>query len=210
MRLYLSAYQLGDKPELFSALVTGSRRGLIVLNAIDGVGEDRRRAELAKQRINLASIGLRAEELDLRNAGPSSIAGFFGEPDFVWVRGGNVFTLRMAMARSGLDLLIQDGLAADRLVYAGFSAGACVLAPDLSGLELCDSVEETRALAGDVRFDGLAILDRPVVPHLRSPEHPESEALTRVAALYDQAGQSYWALRDGQALVVNGSDRHIC
>ena len=58
---------------------------------------------------------------------------------------------------------------------------------------------------GTVEFDGLSILDRPFVPHLGSPEHPESEALTRVAAAYDQVGKAYWGLRDGQALVVDGN-----
>lgn len=204
MRLYLSSYQLGDRPELFSALVRGDRRGLIVLNALDGADEDRHPSELAKQTANLAAIGLTGTELDLREVSPLNIAEKFGEPDFIWVRGGNVFTLRMAMARSGLDVLLRDRLAADRFVYAGFSAGACVLAPSLAGLELCDSVEEARVLFGEVRFDGLALLDRPVVPHLDSPEHPESEVLTRVGALYDQAGRPFWALNDGQALVVNG------
>ena len=58
-----------------------------------------------------------------------------------------------------------DGLAADRFVYAGYSAGPCVLAPSLAGLDLCDSPEDCQATYGDVRFDGLGILDRPVVPH---------------------------------------------
>ena len=54
---------------------------------------------------------------------------------------GNVFTLRMAFAKSGLDRVVVEGLAADQFVYAGFSAGPCVLAPSLAGLELCDPPE---------------------------------------------------------------------
>jgi dipeptidase E len=119
--------------------------------------------------------------------------------------GGNVFLLREAMARSGMDKLIVNRLQEDAFVYAGFSAGACILAPTLRGLEDCDSTADCLATYGSVRFDGLNILDRPVVPHLQSPEHPESAALTRLAARYDRTNQRYWPLQDNQALVINGS-----
>ena len=209
MRLYLSSYQLGAHPEVLAQLVRGDRRGWVVANALDGLDEDRRRNDTGRQIEALAAIGLRAVDLDLRDHDPASIRAVFGSPDFVWVRGGNVFTLRMAFARSGLDRVVVEGLAADRFVYAGFSAGPCVLAPSLSGLELCDSTETCRASYGDVRYDGLGVLDRPVVPHLDSPHHPETDLLSRVAAAYETQGQPYWALSDGQALVIDGSATSI-
>lgn len=209
MRLYLSSYQLGNHPEVLSSLVRGSRRGWVVMNALDGFGDERRVEETATQISNLASIGLTAADFDLRDHVPETIATDFGTPDFVWVRGGNVFTLRMAFARSGFDHVLIDGLRADNFLYAGFSAGACVLAPMLTGLELCDSVEDCRATYGDVRYDGLAVLDRPVVPHLNSPGHPESEILAVVAENYTWENQPFWALDDGQVLLVNGSHPRV-
>ncbi|MEC5182009.1 Type 1 glutamine amidotransferase-like domain-containing protein [Arthrobacter sp. CG_A4] len=113
--------------------------------------------------------------------------------------------LRAALARSGADALTADRLRADELVYAGFSAGVCVLAPSLLGLEECDSTEDALSMYGAVEFEGLSILDRSVVPHLGSPEHPESEALTRVAAAYTQERKPFWALRDGQACFTERS-----
>jgi dipeptidase E len=175
------------------------------MNAFDAADPEMRRQETDRQISNLAGIGLAARELDLRANDAESLAAKFGQPDFLWVRGGNVFTLRAALARSGADALIADRLRADELVYAGFSAGACVLAPSLLGLEECDSTEDAMSMYGAVEFNGLSILDRPFVPHLRSPDHPESEALTRVAAVYAQEGKPYWGLRDGHALVVDGS-----
>lgn len=175
------------------------------MNALDGQDEERRTAEARTQIANLDSIGLTAEDLDLRTLNPVTVRDAFGDPDFVWVRGGNVFTLRMAMARSGIDQVLTEYTRKDRLVYAGYSAGPCVLAPSLAGLERCDSTEACIAAYGEVRFDGLGILDRPFVPHLNSPSHPESAALDEVAAAYEAAGQPYWALADGQALVVQGS-----
>jgi dipeptidase E len=172
------------------------------MNALDGHDETRRAADSRTQIANLNSIGLNAEDLDLRTMNPTTVRQSFGDPDFVWVSGGNVFTLRMAMARSGIDQILIERITQDRLVYAGYSAGPCVLAPSLAGLERCDPIEPCVATYGGVRFDGLGILDRPFVPHLNSPSHPESAALGEVATAYEAAGQPYWALSDGQALVV--------
>lgn len=182
---------------------------MAVLNAIDGQDADRRRTETANQINKLASIGLSAQDFDLRDFAPDTIESALGEPDFLWVRGGNVFILRTALSRSGLDQLLVDQLASDRFVYAGFSAGPCVLAPSLRGLEWCDSVDDCRTVYGDVHFDGLGVIDRPVVPHLNSPDHPETDVLSEVAARYTAAGQSYWALEDGQALVVDGAETSV-
>lgn len=209
MRLYLSSYQLGNHAEILTGLVRGDKRGWVISNALDGYDEDRRQADSARQIAALGDLGLVASELDLREYGPSSIATKVGSPDFLWVRGGNVFTLRMALARSGMDAVIVDGLRYDKFVYAGFSAGPCVLAPSLSGLEHCDPVEDCIAEYGEVRYDGLGVLDRPVVPHLDSPGHPEADVLTEVATRYRDAQQPYWGLSDGQALVIDGQGAEI-
>lgn len=203
MRLYLSSFQLGGHGARLRDMVRGPRRGLVISNALDGYADDRRAADTHRQISMLADVGLQAEALDLREHDPSTLAEAVGEPDFLWMRGGNVFTLRMALARSGMDVLITDALREDRVVYAGFSAGACVLAPSLAGLEHCDPIEQCLAEHGHVRYDGLGVLDRPVVPHLNSPGHPESALLGEVARRYSRDGIAYWGLRDGQVLTVD-------
>jgi dipeptidase E len=55
----------------------------------------------------------------------------------------------------------------------------------------------------------LGILDRPIVPHLSSPGHPETELLGAVAMNYDAQGQPYWALNDGQALIIDGTEPRV-
>lgn len=209
MRLYLSSYQLGARSDLLAEMVTGERRGWVIANALDG-GDRRRRAQDVEHQVAaLADLDIRAQELDLRDHDPSGIAEAFGRPDMVWVRGGNVFTLRMALARSGLDDLLVQRILGTGFVYAGFSAGACVLAPSLVGLEHCDPVAPCRELHGEVRGDGLGVLDRPVVPHLRSPGHPETGLLGEVAARYEREGTPYWALEDGQVLVIDDAPARI-
>jgi dipeptidase E len=121
------------------------------------------------------------------------------------VRGGNVFVLREALRRSGADGLLTDLIRSGEIVYAGYSAGACVLAPSLRGLDLCDDPGD----AGEVIWDGLGVLTHAIVPHLDSPGHPETELVARVAARYDTDGTPYTGLRDGQALLIDGSTREL-
>jgi dipeptidase E len=201
VRLYLSSYRLGGHSDVLTGMVRGERRGWVISNALDAVGAELRGDETKRQITELAELGLDAADFDLRLHRPETIAEAFGEPDFVWVRGGNVFVLRAALARSGADRLITAALESDALVYGGFSAGACVLAPSLEGLELCDPVGDVLSIYGAVRWDGLAVIDRAVVPHLASPGHPESAALETVARRYDHADLPYWGLQDGDVLV---------
>jgi len=209
VRLYLASYLFGDRPERFADLVRGNRRGWVIANALDGLDEDRRRRDTRTQIAELSRLGLDASDFDLREHGPQDVVEQFGAPDFVWVRGGNVFTLRAAMARSGIDEIIVRGLRADEFVYAGYSAGACVLSPDLTGLETVDPIDDALIASDEVRFDGLGVLDRLLLPHVDSPGHPESDALGRIVERCTLRDQRFWALRDGQALLIDGSGTAI-
>ncbi|GAB3624040.1 hypothetical protein GCM10027418_21240 [Mariniluteicoccus endophyticus] len=206
MRLYLASFRPVPDPERFRALIgRKNRTGLVCVNAIDHEPADVRAEKLAAEIAALKEIGLKATELDLRAETPMSVAGKLLDAGFLWVRGGNVFVLRRAMGACGLDQLLPQMLARDAFVYAGYSAGGAVLAPDLAGFETCDDPAEADALYGPASSTkGIGVLDRPFVPHLGTPGHPESEVLEQVARAYAHADQEIWALRDGQALVVDG------
>lgn len=213
MRLYLSSFRMGDHPEHLLAL-TGqdSRRAAVIANAMDDAPPDVRRAGIELELAALAGFGLEAAELDLRGYfGPRQLlrrdlAGF----GLAWLRGGNAFMLRYALRRSGADAVLAGLLAADALVYAGYSAGACVLSPSLRGLELVDDpAAVTRAYGSPPVWDGLALLTESFVPHYRSPGHPETAAIERVVARYRADGIPYRALYDGQALLINGPQTMI-
>jgi dipeptidase E len=146
VRLYLSSFRMGDHPEHLVALISGDgRRNVVIANAMDDAPPDARRASLEVELAALAGLGLAATELDLRD--------YFGQQQrlrqdlagvaLAWLRGGNTFMLRYALCRSGADTVFRDLLAADALVYAGYSAGACVLSPGLRGLELLVNGPET-------------------------------------------------------------------
>src|SRR4051812_34643410 len=125
MRLYLSSFDLGDKPEELVALAGSARRAAIIVNALDN-RPDRRAVWLKKQTEKLVDLGFSVTELDLRSYfGPSDkLKGILNEIDVVWINGGNAFVLRRAMKQSGFDVFIKSALARDEIVYAGFSAAA--------------------------------------------------------------------------------------
>jgi dipeptidase E len=200
VKLYLSSFRLGDHPERLVALLPPSGRVAVICNSIDFEEPGERKEKVAAEIAWLTELGLRPEELDLRES--ADVSAYDG----VWVRGGNVFVLREAMARSGADRILPGLIRSGQLVYAGYSAGPCVLAPSLRGLELCDDVD---AVDGEVIWDGLGVLDHAIVPHLKSPGHPETELLEKVAELYDRTGVAYLPMRDGQALVVDGEHREL-
>jgi dipeptidase E len=210
VKLYLSSFRLGDHPERLVTLLPEAGRVAVICNAIDTEDPAVRREKVAAELGWLSELGLRPEELDLRSY--SERGARFGQDlqarltqyDGLWVRGGNVFVLRSALAASGADKILPDLIRSGAFVYAGYSAGACVLAPSLRGLELCDDAVEP------VIWNGLGVLEEAVVPHLNSPGHPETELVQQVADLYDRTGVRHLKMTDGQALVVDGELRELC
>lgn len=197
MRLYLSSFRIGNHPDRLLELADGGRRVALVCNAMDALPDRVRQAAVDQEMTDLRSLGFLASEADLRRG--AAAATQLAESDVIWVRGGNVFVLRRAFADSGADAVIVDLLARDQVVYAGYSAGACVLAPDLRGLERVDDV----TAVVDPIWEGLGILDRPVVPHVASPGHPETQACDAVSAEMTRAGRRHWALSDGDVLLMH-------
>jgi dipeptidase E len=210
MRLYLSSFRMGDHAEELVRLAGPGARVAVIANACDGAPVSERLAAVEREIVALTALGLRPDEVDLRDydgdsGGPGRLRRDLDAYDALWVRGGNVFVLRHAMQRSGADEVIVEGLARDAYVYAGYSAGPCVLAPSLRGLELCDDATEVTRLHGtEPVWDGLGVLDHAVVPHVQTPDHPESAALDQVAEMHRATGVPHVALRDGQVLVVDG------
>lgn len=200
--MYLSSYRLGRHHQQLLRLSGHGRRTALVPNALDGASDGYRGVGLSRDVDELEAAGLNVTVLDLRQRGGAEKLPDF---DIVWVRGGNVFALRRALADTGADVVLTDLLGRDAVVYGGYSAGPCVLGPDLLPFARVDDINAV----DDPITDGLGVLDRPLVPHVQSPEHPESAACDAIAAGYKAGGEKHWALRDGQVLLIDGDNATI-
>ena len=93
-----------------------------------------------------------------------------------------------------------------RLVYAGYSAGTCVTAPDLEGINLMDEPDALPdGYPPDVRATTLNWIPWRIVPHWRS-QHPEAPLAELAVEHMLHNGLPFRTLQDGQAIVVEGDD----
>ena len=209
MRLYLSSYRLGENVGALLALVGNGARAAIISNALDYIPASARQAyrtQVSDPIADFAALGIEAHDLDLKDyfGAPSGLETALKDVDLVWAMGGNTFILRRAMAQSGFDTVIAERLADDSIVYGGFSAGAVVATPSLSGIELIDDPNEIPAgYDPAVVWDGLGLIDYAIVPHFDSP-HPESVAARRVANQLARRKTPFRVLRDGEVIVHIG------
>ena len=211
MRLYLSSYGLGNEPEEMLPLIRGSKRTAIIMNAQDNASLEGRAERLQREVENLTSIGLQPEELDLRDyfGKPKELEAAIAGFDYFWVRGGNVFLLRRAYKQSGFDNLLVKLLQGDAVAYGGFSAGICILAPSLEGLEIVDLKDDvSEGYDKAVVWDGLGVLEYAIAPHYKS-DHPESADVDKCVDYFEENGIPYKTLRDGEAIVIDGQEERI-
>lgn len=211
MRLYLSSFRLGNRPERMLDLLRGGTRAAVVTNADDYKDPDFRATSVERELADLRGLGLQPVEVDLRRYfdRPDALRPALESADLVWVRGGNPFILRRAMTLTGTDEILRELLADDQIVYGGYSAGACVLTPSLHGVELVDDPHDIPAGYPEaVVWDCLGLLPYFILPHYRS-DHPESALIEKSLEYMVDHHMPFIALRDGQALVVDGDDREI-
>ena len=212
MRLYLSSFRLGNRPDALLDLLNGGRRTAVIINAADDKTDDERGAAYERERADLAGLGLDPYELDLRDYfdRPDALRERLADIDLLWVRGGNVFVLRRALARCGAEELLIEQLAADAFVYAGYSAGAVLLTPSLHGAELVDDPSNVPpGYPPEIVWDCLGVVPFHIAPHYRTPEHPESASIDHVVTYLIDNHLLFIALRDGEALVFDGERKEI-
>ncbi len=209
MRLYLSSYLFGDKPDEFISMISGNKHTALILDAHDFFSSAHREASRIQETEDLNQLGITSEELDLRK--------FFGKPDelkkeierfdAIWVPGGNSFLLRYVMKQSGFDEIIKELLVKDEIVYAGFSAGVVVLGETMRGLELADEVKYLKKIYNaEPVWEGIGILPYNVLPHFKCPTNPvKAEMIDRVIEFYKEKNIPFKTLSDGESYVINNS-----
>jgi dipeptidase E len=206
MKMYLSSFRLGDHSEQLAALIGSNKKVAVIANSIDfGDDAERRKAGVQREIDDLTKLGLQAEELDLRNyfGRSEDLKKKLSEYGTLWVRGGNAFILRKAFRESGLDKWLIGQKDNKRLVYAGYSAGVCILSPTLKGLETVDDPNVVvEGYNNETIWDGLGLIDFAFAPHYKS-DHPESAMVDKEVENYTKNGIKFKTLHDGEVIIIN-------
>ena len=205
MKFYLSSYRLGNETEKLVSMVPENKRTAVIFNALDFSSDlERKQGTIDREIKDLSEIGLEPEELDLRL--------YFGDPEtlkekiscfgLIWVIGGNTFLLRRAMNQSRFDLFLIENKKNDKLIYAGYSAGACVLAPTLRGIDLVDDPQlAPEGYESNIIWEGLSLINYCIAPHYKS-NHDESELIDKTIEYFIENKILFKALRDGEVVVI--------
>lgn len=211
MRLYLSSFSIGNKPDELLRLLGGRRRTAVIHNAADLLNADERQNSVVDVNDRLKLIGLEPTEIDLREYFGKSedLRAMIATFDLLWVRGGNCFVLRRAFKMSGADKVVTDLLVSDSIVYGGYSAGIDMLTPSLHGAELVDESNVVpEGYDPEIVWNCLNLVPYAIAPHYKS-DHPESADIDKSVEYLIDNHIPFIALRDGEAIVVDGDKQSI-
>ncbi len=196
MKLYLSSYRVGNETKFLKDWNINNKKILVIPNALDVFADGERKTNgILDKCKDLQDLGFETEILDLRNYfnKENELKEYLQNYNSFYVLGGNVFVLRQAMKLSGFDNYLQDISHFENYLYAGFSAGICVLAKDLHGIHLADEPEKDPYNYGNIIWDGVGIIDYMPVPHYDTPGHPESHLMYDVVKYMQENNLSYQA-----------------
>ncbi len=206
MKFYLSSYKLGNEVDKLKELLpTENKKTAYISNALDFSDDLERRKKSEQSDIKqLEELGLDVEIVDLRD--------YFNKQDelekkiskfgVIWVRGGNLFVLRQAMEISGFDGILRKLIEKNKILYGGYSAGVCVLAPVLKGMDLLDDPNiKPYDDQSEIIWDGLGILNYSVIPHYQSG-HAEAENAKKAVEYMIENKILFKVLKDGEVIVI--------
>lgn len=202
MHLYLSSFKIGNDPMKLKNLIPENARTVYISNALDSSKPENRKRIQESDMEELKQLGLEPQSLDLKDyfGQEDSLRTKLQNTDLIYLSGGNVYNLRMAMRLSGFDTILHELKNTDK-VYAGYSAAGCVLSPTLKGYDTVDSTDDKTYGDYETVWEGLGLIDWQFAPHFDS-DHPESENINQEIAYYEEHGMKYKTLRDGEVIII--------
>jgi dipeptidase E len=207
MNFYLSSYKFGNEIErLKQMLPAGSKIGHINNSrdftwADPEIRENYQRKEIGE----LQEFGFSAEPLDLKTYFNKEdlLREKISKLDGLWVSGGNTFVLRQAMRLSGFDNVFNELQTRKNFLYAGYSAGICILCDSLKYIQNVDEPNDfPYPEVKETIWEGLGVFNYGWLPHYDS-DHFESAAIgNEVQACIDNKWL-FKALRDGEVIIID-------
>lgn len=208
MRLFLSSQDFGNYAAEAIKLVGKKRYAIFIKNAQDDLLEEERNFTTPEKKKMFEEAGFTFEEIDLRDyfGKSEALKKALSTAGSVWCAGGNTFILRRAMRFSGLDKILTALLEEDKILYGGWSAGACITSKSLKGIEFGDrptpGAVPDNYPSKEVIYEGLGFVDIMIIPHCNMEWFKESANQTESYFLNHKV--QYKKLNDGQVIVVNG------
>ena len=204
MKLYLSSFKIGNETQVLKEWIAYNNNKIcLIFNALDQYPDSERKTEIiAENADQLSEVGFICTLLDLRDyfGKAAELREFLKDYKAVYVLGGNTFILRRAMKLSGFDDYLKGVISDPAYLYAGYSAGICVLTKDLECLAMVDDPEIDPYNYGSIIYEGLGFLNYVPLPHFES-DHPETALVTACRDHCVENNIPYKTLRDGEVII---------
>ncbi|HBU27740.1 TPA: hypothetical protein DEB00_01320 [Candidatus Uhrbacteria bacterium] len=203
MKFYFSSFKIGNDPNQLKSLLPNNAKAVYISSGLDFANLESQKKHQDWDLRELKEIGISAEHLDLRKyfGKQDELRSKLQDTDLIYVSGGNVYDLRIAMRLSGLDDILKE-LVNTNKVYAGYSAAVCVLSPTLKGYHVVDDPNLKTYGDHETIWEGLGLIDWQFAPHFDS-DHSESEDINKEIAYYKEHNMSYKPLKDGEVIIID-------
>lgn len=207
MKFYLSSFKIGNDPNQLRSLLPKNPKAVYISNALDCATPEKQNKHQDWDIRELKEIGVNAEQLDLRKyfGKQAELRSKLQDVDLIYISGGNVYDLRIAMKLSGLDEIIKEFLDRDK-VYAGYSAAVCVLSSTLKGYHIVDDPNLKTYGNHETIWEGIGLIDWQFAPHFDS-EHSESEDINKEIAYYKEHQMKFKPLKDGEVIMIDMNEK---
>ena len=202
MKLYLSSFKIGKKPQTLVNMLAWNYKVAYINNGQAHSIIDIQKFESLWDMRELREAGLSPEALNLRD--------YFGNAKWlkkkletfglIYVGGGSTYNLRLAMKLSGFDTVIHELKNTD-MVYAGFDAGANVVGPDLNAYKRIESHDHTTYGDNETVYEGLGLTPWYFVGHVDSEHESSTSSSKMLMKYYDENSLKYRKVRDGEVIL---------
>lgn len=203
MKLYLSSYKTGNQTEELKKWIEDHGNKICLIpNAKDYLPDGERKTNSIQSDINeLSELGFDVTVISLKDYfdNKEELINKLKEFNAFYVIGGTAFGLRQAMYLSGFDEYLKTIENDPNYLYAGYSAGICVLAKDMHGLEPCDD-PNINPYGIDPMWNGLGYFDYIFLPHYKS-DHKETKLIDDCVEYCNKNNIKYKTLRDGDVII---------
>ncbi len=170
MKKLFLASSLSDSYQFLEAFAEESLKGKTVTFIPTASLVERYKAYIDEDKEVFHKLGMIIEELELSTATAEEVEATIKRNDYIYVAGGNTFYLLQEVQKTGADKVIIEEVKRGK-VYIGTSAGAILVAPDITYSEAMDRKEKAPELKN---HKGLGLMKEYPLPHYTNKPFKEA------------------------------------